>query len=174
MYALNDNLMFNFVQENIHPFGFSYNPRFSKWSTMAPMLTERCRFTLNVVQNKLYAIGGASESVDDNVGTTEGCSCEAYDSSTGMFDSLPVSSLGSVINRDYMTFCATDSWSQIAPLSTGRTQHAGAAWNHLLFISGIWSRFFSKFELLLNKECCISQEDLSMMSSAMHFFVTTH
>ncbi|OXA64020.1 kelch-like protein 9 [Folsomia candida] len=99
------------LQENIHPFGFSYNPRFSKWSTMAPMLTERCRFTLNVVQDKIYAVGGASENVDDIAGTTEACACESYNP-------------------------ATDSWSQIAPLTTGRTQHAGAAWNNLLFISG--------------------------------------
>ncbi len=51
---------------------------------MAPMLTERCRFTLNVVQDKLYAVGGASENVDDNAGTTEGCSCESYNPSTGI------------------------------------------------------------------------------------------
>lgn len=39
-----------------------------------------------------------------------------------------------------------DSWSQIAPLTTGRTQHAGAAWNNLLFISGlvIFQYFFHK------------------------------
>src|SRR5258705_8617282 len=37
------------LQENIHPFGFCYNPRYNKWGTMAPMQRERCRFSLNVV-----------------------------------------------------------------------------------------------------------------------------
>jgi hypothetical protein len=61
---------------------------------MAPMLTERCRFTLNVVQDKLYAIGGASENVEDGVNNTvEGCACECYDPTSGkspqsIFDQL--------------------------------------------------------------------------------------
>ncbi|CAL8135367.1 unnamed protein product [Orchesella dallaii] len=102
------------LQENIHPFGFCYNPSFCKWTTIAPMLTERCRFTLNVVQDKLYAIGGASENVEDiaePAAETESCACEKYD---------PV----------------TDSWTAISPLPSSRTQHAGAAWNHKLFVSG--------------------------------------
>lgn len=51
---------------------------------MAPMLTERCRFTLNVVQDKIYAVGGASENVDDIAGTTEACACESYNPATGV------------------------------------------------------------------------------------------
>jgi len=50
------------------------------------MLTERCRFTLNVVQDKLYAIGGASENVEDiaePAAETESCSCEKYDPASG-------------------------------------------------------------------------------------------
>ena len=43
---------------------------------MAPMLTERCRFTLNVVEDKLYAIGGASENVEDLPNPEEFCPCE--------------------------------------------------------------------------------------------------
>lgn len=38
------------LQENIHPFGFRYSPRYNKWTTMAPMQRERCRFSLNVVK----------------------------------------------------------------------------------------------------------------------------
>lgn len=33
---------------------------------MAPMQRERCRFSLNVVDGKLYAIGGSNESEDDD------------------------------------------------------------------------------------------------------------
>lgn len=47
------------------------------------MLTERCRFTFTVVQDKIYAIGGASENVDDNNVGTEGCACESYNPGTG-------------------------------------------------------------------------------------------
>jgi len=50
---------------------------------MAPMLTERCRFTLNVVQDKLYATGGASENVEEASNSIEGCACECYDPTTG-------------------------------------------------------------------------------------------
>mgnify|MGYP002716555672 CR=1 FL=1 len=53
-------------QENIHPFGFRYCPQANKWSTMAPMQRERCRFSLNVVAGKLYAVGGSNESEDDD------------------------------------------------------------------------------------------------------------
>jgi len=88
---------------------------------MAPMLTERCRFTLNVVQDKLYAIGGASENVEDGVNNTvEGCACECYDPTK-------------------------DSWSQIAMLPSCRTQHAGAAWNDLLFVSGMNKSSFQSY-----------------------------
>lgn len=77
-------------QENIHPFGFCYSPSFCKWTTIAPMLTERCRFTLNVVEDKLYAIGGASENVEDiaepaAAAETECCACEKYDPATGTY-----------------------------------------------------------------------------------------
>lgn len=38
------------LQEYIHPFGFRYSPRYNKWTTMAPMQRERCRFSLTVVK----------------------------------------------------------------------------------------------------------------------------
>lgn len=52
------------------------------------MLTERCRFTLNVVQDKIYAIGGASENVEDiaePAAESESCACEKYDPATGKY-----------------------------------------------------------------------------------------
>ena len=51
--------------ETIHPFGFKYDPLCDAWSSIAPMLRERCRFTLTPVGTKhLYAIGGSGHSVD--------------------------------------------------------------------------------------------------------------
>ncbi|KAH0816111.1 hypothetical protein MTP99_017171 [Tenebrio molitor] len=98
------------LQENIHPFGFKYSPRYDKWSTMSPMKIERCRFSLNVLGNMLYAVGGASEV--DEYGTS---TCECYD---------PV----------------LDMWYMIKPLPAYITQHAGASYEYnldlKLFISG--------------------------------------
>ena len=58
--------------ETVHPFGFRYNPLKNEWSSIRPMLRERCRFTLTSVQssNCLYAIGGCkstyASSTEDN------------------------------------------------------------------------------------------------------------
>ncbi|KAJ8982131.1 hypothetical protein NQ317_002858 [Molorchus minor] len=98
------------LQENIHPFGFRYSPRYNKWSTIAPMKIERCRFSLNVLRDMLYAVGGVSEV--DEYGTS---TCECYN---------PV----------------LDSWYMIQPLPVYLTQHAGASYenacNSRLYISG--------------------------------------
>lgn len=98
------------LQENIHPFGFKYSPRYDKWSTMSPMKIERCRFSLNVLGGMLYAVGGAIEG-------------DEYDTSTGeCYDP------------------ALDKWYMIKPLPTYITQHAGASCDFnlklRLFISG--------------------------------------
>ncbi|KAJ9587276.1 hypothetical protein L9F63_019207 [Diploptera punctata] len=98
------------LQENIHPFGFRYSPRYNKWTTMAPMQRERCRFSLNVLSGHLYAIGGASE-VDDE---EEVSACECYNPET-------------------------DSWESVRPLPGYRTQHAGATWSHASSYQGDWT-----------------------------------
>lgn len=82
------------------------------------MKTERCRFSLNVVGRKLYAIGGASE-VDDDIQLTDipstTSTCEVYDP-------------------------ACDTWENVASLPEVRTQHAAAAYESnsvkYLFVSG--------------------------------------
>ncbi|KAJ8918607.1 hypothetical protein NQ315_013113 [Exocentrus adspersus] len=98
------------LQENIHPFGFMYSPRYNKWSTMAPMKIERCRFSLNVVGDMLYAVGGASEVEEYNTST-----CECYNP-------------------------RLDSWYMIQPLPAYVSQHAGATYEKncvsKLYISG--------------------------------------
>lgn len=82
---------------------------------MAPMQRERCRFSLNVVAGRLYAVGGSNESEDDDTHDEDVCLCECYDP-------------------------ATDSWESVTPTTGNRSQHAGAAWPptspQCLFISG--------------------------------------
>jgi len=113
------------LQENIHPFGFRYSPRYNKWTTMAPMQRERCRFSLNVVSGRLYAIGGASEMDEvepENEDEVSACECYTPD---------------------------TDSWESVRPLPGYRTQHAGATWGHCLFVSGGLDR-----DIVLSSMCC--------------------
>lgn len=113
------------LQENIHPFGFRYSPRYNKWTTMAPMQRERCRFSLNVVSGRLYAIGGASEMDEvepENEEEVSACECYTPD---------------------------TDSWESVRPLPGYRTQHAGATWGHCLFVSGGLDR-----DIVLSSMCC--------------------
>ncbi|KAF2354944.1 BTB/POZ domain [Trinorchestia longiramus] len=94
------------LQENIHPFGFRYCPQTDKWSTISPMLRERCRFTLTVLDEKLYAVGGESE-----LGGVTGAECEVYHP-------------------------GSDVWHQLPAMSTCRGQHAAAAHNRLLYVMG--------------------------------------
>lgn len=77
---------------------------------MAPMKIERCRFSLNVAQGMLYAVGGASEVEEYDTST-----CECYN---------PV----------------LDAWFTIPPLPAYVSQHAGATYEDgcisKLYISG--------------------------------------
>ncbi|KAK2145290.1 hypothetical protein LSH36_690g04040 [Paralvinella palmiformis] len=94
------------LQEHIHPFGFKYDPRADKWTTIAPMCQERCRFYLGVAGGFLYALGGVGEQE----GVME-CSCEKYDP-------------------------RTDFWLPAAALPSPRMQHAGADYLDVIYISG--------------------------------------
>lgn len=94
------------LQEHVHPFGFKYSPRADKWSTILPMLQERCRFFLGAVGRKLYAVGGTTEQ--DGFGSG---SCESYNPET-------------------------DSWHPVAGLDSSRTQHAGAVAGHCIYVTG--------------------------------------
>ncbi|GAB6023767.1 hypothetical protein CHUAL_014220 [Chamberlinius hualienensis] len=96
--------------ENIHPFGFRFNPRYNRWTTIAPLQQERCRFSLCAIAGELYAVGGTSEGNED--GSEDFTNCEKYDPDA-------------------------DMWLQTAaPLPGRRTQHAGATWGDSLFVSG--------------------------------------
>lgn len=96
------------LQENIHPFGFCYNPRLNKWSTISAMVRERCRFSLTECGGQLYAVGGCSETgeMEDDV------SVEVYSTET-------------------------DSWRVTARLPDGsRSQHGAVKRRERVLISG--------------------------------------
>ncbi|XP_059609563.1 kelch-like protein 26 [Phlebotomus argentipes] len=107
------------LKEYIHPFGFRFSPMSNSWTTIAPMQQDRCRFSLNFVGEFLYAVGGASEvdeieDLDLDVGDVieqQGSTAECYDPST-------------------------DKWTYIPSMPGNRTQHAGAAQDHFLYVSG--------------------------------------
>jgi N-acetylneuraminic acid mutarotase len=103
--------------EDVHPFGFKYNPLTQEWSTIKPMNFDRCRFSLNVLGDTLIAVGGHSEGffqrpddgnneVNSNVATVE-----RYD---------PIK----------------DNWTVLKSMSEYRCQHAATTYKHLLFVSG--------------------------------------
>ena len=95
------------LQEHIHPFSFSYDPITDKWATLSPMLRERCRFTLTVLNGKLYAVGGASE--DSSQPDVE---CEVYSPEN-------------------------DSWSNIGGLTPRAQHTAAAVGRHLYVFGGL-------------------------------------
>lgn len=100
------------LQENIHPFGFYYDPRTDRWATIRPMTQERCRFYLGMVDGRMYAIGGAEETTNNALEeSSSSSSCECY-------------------NPD------DDQWSSVRALPSRRVQHAGATWKHSIFICG--------------------------------------
>lgn len=100
--------------EDIHPFGFKYNPLTLEWSTLKPMNFDRCRFSLNVLEGSLIAVGGHSEG------------------SYQRLDELPGGNVASVEKYDPIT----DNWTMLTSMPEYRSQHAGATYKNKLFISG--------------------------------------
>lgn len=114
IYVIGGSYDISLDNEDVHPFGFKYNPLTSEWSTIKPMNFDRCRFSLNVLENALIAVGGHSEGfflrLDEQVGNNV-ASVEKYDPTT-------------------------DSWKMLTPMPEFRSQHAGATYKNKLFISG--------------------------------------
>lgn len=105
------------LKEYIHPFGFRFSPMSNSWNTIAPMQQDRCRFSLNFVGEFLYAVGGASE-LDDAEDMDPGDLVDQHASTAECYDP------------------STDKWSYIPMMPGSRVQHAGAAQDHYLYISG--------------------------------------
>lgn len=104
------------LKEYIHPFGFRYNPITNKWATIKPMQTDRCRFSLNALDQCLYAVGGVSEHDDEDLADADATggdnsNVEVYDPSA-------------------------DSWKYVTSIPEKRSQHAGGSHNQFLYISG--------------------------------------
>ncbi|CAG9801770.1 unnamed protein product [Chironomus riparius] len=115
IYVIGGSYDINLDNEDVHPFGFKYNPLTSEWSTIKPMNFDRCRFSLNVIEGSLIAVGGHSEGLfqrhlENNEGQNV-ATAERYD-----------------VN--------TDSWTILTSLPEYRSQHAGVSYEKILFISG--------------------------------------
>ncbi|BES95692.1 BTB And C-terminal Kelch [Nesidiocoris tenuis] len=142
------------LQENIHPFGFRYSPRRDSWSTMAPMQRERCRFSLNVVSDGLFAVGGVSE------GDGPVAECERYDPGTDSWERvcpLPGPStqhaaatldnylyVSGGLDRDIVLNSVKrydseqDRWDMMSPLLTPRADHTLLSLQGRLYVCGGW------------------------------------
>ena len=145
------------LQENIHPFGFCYNPRQDKWTTTNAMIRERCRFTLTECRGKLYAVGGSSETpeLEDEV------SCEVFSPDTDSWTvcrRLPGGNRtchAAVKMRDKILVCGgldqdtvldtlleydpgLDSWRLVTRLPRARADHGVLVQDDVLYVVGGW------------------------------------
>lgn len=117
IYVIGGSYDISLDNEDVHPFGFKYNPLLMEWSTIKPMNFDRCRFSLNVLDETLIAVGGHSEGffqrLDDanNEANANVATVEKYD-------------------------LASDSWTLLKSMPEYRCQHAATTYKHLLFVSG--------------------------------------
>lgn len=165
--VLNNNLYviggcFNqLLQEIVHPYGFKYNPRLNVWSKVAPMSIDRCRFTLNVCDGKLYAIGGVTE-FEIEAEYTDTCECLDPNTDAWEFiDPLPdcrsqhaaasaivqgVSKLyvsggvcgENVIDKLYCFDTKIKTWQRCAPMLTPRADHFMFGFSTKVYVCGGW------------------------------------
>lgn len=115
------------LQENVHPFGFKYDPLTHTWRTISPMLQERCRFSLVVIDKYLYALGGSGETDVPEIDAR----CEV-----SLFLSLVCTNLIG-IDFSQMYDPVNDIWTAISPIPGGsRAQHGASTWRNFVFVSG--------------------------------------
>ncbi|KAG0712145.1 Kelch-like protein 10 [Chionoecetes opilio] len=146
------------LQENIHPFGFRYNPHHNKWTTMAPMHRERCRFSLTLMGGLLYAVGGATEDVTP--ATEDESPCEAYSPAQDVWRAVAgvpgaraqhgaasvegvLYVAGGLEGERVLASCyaytpAQDAWQPRAPMLTPRADHACVSHGGRLYVCGGW------------------------------------
>lgn len=133
-----------------------YNPETNTWAALKSMTNPRIRFAMEVIGDRIYAIGGSD-------GMNELKTCEVFDMKTGW---QPMASM----NRERSNFGATtvngklyvigghsdgacikncelydpetDKWSEIAPLCQARSQLGVCNMNGLIYAVGgssLWS-----------------------------------
>lgn len=129
-----------------------YIPEANVWKSLPPMLENRGRFKIVVVNNKIYAIGGSN-------GTTELASVEMLDMETNLkwvkVPAMPVarSNMGAT-ELNGLIYCVggwngqvglkqcdifdpvTQKWSTIASLNTGRYQAGVTSFKNLVYAIG--------------------------------------
>jgi len=143
------------LQENIHPFGFRYCARLHKWTTMAAMNRERCRFSLTECGGRLYAVGGCAEAGEDDI------TVESYDPNTDVWVPCPGLPGGSRsqhaavrvqeriyisggLDQDTVLSCLLEyrpdieQWQQISQLPSPRADHAMVVYKDLIYLVGGW------------------------------------
>lgn len=111
IYVIGGSYDISLDNEDVHPFGFKFNPLTSEWKSIKPMNFDRCRFSLNVLEDSLIAVGGHSEGILEQQGRFNVASVEKYDPQS-------------------------DCWVLLAPIPEYRSQHAGSTYKNKLFISG--------------------------------------
>lgn len=111
--------------EVLNSYACSYDPSINKWKTLEPMIDPRCEFTLTVLRNSLYVVGGGNNISDSNY-----YSCN-----------IPCASC-------YKYKIATDKWSLLTPLPIAICEHAACTLHfdgceHLLVSGGIGKTIIS-------------------------------
>lgn len=148
------------MQEIAHPFGFRYNPTSNTWSSIAPMLQERCRFLLCATDDTIYAIGGDPYASD--VGLENVAACEMYCPKTNEWNSIQplpgnrsqlagtcfrnyVAVSGGIQENDELVFNdfylydpSSDSWEKRADMLVPRTDHTMLVWEGNIHVIGGW------------------------------------
>lgn len=111
IYVIGGSYDISLDNEDVHPFGFKYNPLTCEWKSIKPMNFDRCRFSLNVLEDSLIAVGGHSEGILEEQDGYNVASVEKYAPDA-------------------------DSWVMLTPMPEYRSQHAGSTYKNKLFISG--------------------------------------
>ena len=160
------------LQENIHPFGFRYCARLDKWTTMAAMNRERCRFTLTECGGRLYAVGGSAEDTAGGGGTQEDeCTVEMYDPNSDLWTRMPGLPGGNRsqhaatrvqdrlyisggLDHDTVLSCVLEyrpeqgSWDQISSLPSPRADHTMTVYKDYIYVVGGWTEGINGRELV--------------------------
>ena len=171
-----DNKMYTVGGTGAHHPGLSdtrrcvecYDPSTGQWSAVADMSTTRCGCGVDVVDGKLYAVGGASD--DGHIVS----SVECFDISTGQWSTVAAMStercgvgvaaldgklyaVGGIDGNDTILRSAesfdpvTGQWSSLAPMGTARCEHSVAVSDGKLYaVGGIEHR---DLEPLSSVEC---------------------
>ena len=110
IYVIGGNLSLDVYMDDegsVHPFGFKFCLNSNKWCNIKKMNVDRSRFSLNVLDSCLIAVGGIHDEDHEQLKSAE------------IYNSL------------------TDEWHLIPSINFNLSQHAGCSYkNRWLFISG--------------------------------------